>query len=326
MKRHINTIDFFKGFLIVLVIIGHIIPGAISEKLSRYFIYSFHMPLFIGISGFLYNYNSYIDNPSKYLKKFFKRIILPYIFANIVYSSYVNIEYIINSEMRIFFIEFIKRFSYAYYHLWYIQGYCAYIIIYYIMKYKLKLNNKKIFISALILSLVFYYFNFIVGVEKIYIKVFFNNLRLYNFVFFVLGSFIREYLERTKKDFQKDESILGLVLKYSTNIIYLLIIGILFICNGIVTFYLNNEMLTFILFYISNIFIILTTLFITIKHQNIDLKFINFIGIHSYSFYLWHVIIKLVVIDLDIKYYYTTITVGIVLLALSIKIFSKNKN
>jgi len=51
----LRNIDLFKGTLILLVILGHMIPEAIDDSLWRTIIYSFHMPLFIGISGFLFN-------------------------------------------------------------------------------------------------------------------------------------------------------------------------------------------------------------------------------------------------------------------------------
>lgn len=48
-------IDALKGILILLVIAGHFLEGRISENPLRYIIYSFHMPLFLVLSGFLLN-------------------------------------------------------------------------------------------------------------------------------------------------------------------------------------------------------------------------------------------------------------------------------
>lgn len=56
MKNRNTRIDSIKGFLIILVILGHIIEmtdnSLLSEKLYN-FVYLFHMPLFIYISGYL---------------------------------------------------------------------------------------------------------------------------------------------------------------------------------------------------------------------------------------------------------------------------------
>lgn len=48
-----NSIDVVKGGLISLVVIGHFLLGTLEGNFVRYYIYSFHMPMFIFISGFL---------------------------------------------------------------------------------------------------------------------------------------------------------------------------------------------------------------------------------------------------------------------------------
>lgn len=71
-------IDNLKGFLILLVILGHCIQHTISDYQSNIvfqFIYSFHMPLFIFVSGYV----SYRDC-LKWLtiKKRFLQLIIPF--------------------------------------------------------------------------------------------------------------------------------------------------------------------------------------------------------------------------------------------------------
>ncbi len=45
------SFDLLKGFLIILVITGHILPGNANEGL-RGIIYYSHMPLFLGVTGY----------------------------------------------------------------------------------------------------------------------------------------------------------------------------------------------------------------------------------------------------------------------------------
>ena len=55
IRKRIDWLDICKGLAILLVIVGHIY--AIPFEL-RQFIFSFHMPLFMMINGFLiHNYN-----------------------------------------------------------------------------------------------------------------------------------------------------------------------------------------------------------------------------------------------------------------------------
>ena len=48
------AIDVVKGMLILLVIAGHLVPGSLTDSLARHLIYGFHMPLFIGLAGYLF--------------------------------------------------------------------------------------------------------------------------------------------------------------------------------------------------------------------------------------------------------------------------------
>jgi peptidoglycan/LPS O-acetylase OafA/YrhL len=50
-----DSIDILRGWLIVFVIIGHLVLGSVHDNVIRYSIYAFHMPLFIGLSGYLIN-------------------------------------------------------------------------------------------------------------------------------------------------------------------------------------------------------------------------------------------------------------------------------
>ncbi|WP_369414051.1 acyltransferase family protein [Desertivirga xinjiangensis] len=73
-----RNIDLLKGLLIILVIVGHVLQGKLSESIWRYFIYAFHMPLFISIGGFLLNFQKLKElSLSNLLWKYVERIIIP---------------------------------------------------------------------------------------------------------------------------------------------------------------------------------------------------------------------------------------------------------
>ena len=82
MKENSNNrivwVDIAKGIGIILVLIGHIS----QNKNLHYFIYSFHMPLFFIISGYLYS------EKEQYVRKKAKSILLPYLFWSIVSFLY----------------------------------------------------------------------------------------------------------------------------------------------------------------------------------------------------------------------------------------------
>lgn len=88
-----QDIDYFRGFGIICMILGHIIIG---DNLFNKIVHSFHMPMFFIISGFFYKErNDYID----YAKKKAKTLLLPYlIFGAMHYIIYI-VYYYHDSEM-----------------------------------------------------------------------------------------------------------------------------------------------------------------------------------------------------------------------------------
>ena len=80
MKTKINYIDYSKGIAILFVIFGHVYWG---NNIVTTWIYSFHMPLFFIISGFLLKLNKNKNTKSVILKKF-KSLIVPYILFSII--------------------------------------------------------------------------------------------------------------------------------------------------------------------------------------------------------------------------------------------------
>jgi acyltransferase len=67
-------IDALKGFGIILVVFAHyILPVALDT-----YIFSFHMPLFFFISGFLLNFVKYAESATDFIKGRFRSLIVPY--------------------------------------------------------------------------------------------------------------------------------------------------------------------------------------------------------------------------------------------------------
>lgn len=79
--ERIGYIDIARGIAILLVIIGHVLYKTTIGN----FIFSFHMPLFLIISGMLFKYNS---NTKYFIIKITKRLLIPYILG----VTFVNIS------------------------------------------------------------------------------------------------------------------------------------------------------------------------------------------------------------------------------------------
>lgn len=82
MTTRIEWIDICKGLGIFLVAIGH--TGIAKASQTTYdWIYSFHMPFFYMISGFVYNETKY-DTFGKYIKRRLKTLVIPFFFLNTI--------------------------------------------------------------------------------------------------------------------------------------------------------------------------------------------------------------------------------------------------
>lgn len=84
-----NTIDIAKGFLIICVILGHLLLDTLNENVVRYVIYSFHMPLFMFLSGYLHNISKMSSLSTKdIVSKYWDRMLKMWLLAYIVFSAY----------------------------------------------------------------------------------------------------------------------------------------------------------------------------------------------------------------------------------------------
>lgn len=95
MKKREQIIDILKGMACLLVVIGHVLSGT-ADKLSQgtifyyleEFIGSFHMPLFMMASGYLYRYANSLEKAGNYGKFILKKFInlgIPYFIFSIIY-------------------------------------------------------------------------------------------------------------------------------------------------------------------------------------------------------------------------------------------------
>lgn len=99
-KKRYDWIDIAKGIAVLLMVFGHSNDGLSNVTQVNAFVYSFHMPLFFIVSGYLFK-------PSKdFVKKKSKSILLPYFFLYLLtvlcsgiidnFSKGVKIENIIS--------------------------------------------------------------------------------------------------------------------------------------------------------------------------------------------------------------------------------------
>ena len=81
----IEELDYLKGILIMLVVLFHLTYFATEYTIAKQFVYTFHMPAFLVISGWLMN----IEAPLPRFGRMITKILLPYI---VFESGYIVIS------------------------------------------------------------------------------------------------------------------------------------------------------------------------------------------------------------------------------------------
>ena len=90
---HLDWIDRYKGFLIVLVVLGHVVGGAVhlTQGLSQHIlnsiylvVYTFHMPAFFYIAGATWKQRD--ENLMSFVQRKARRLLVPYMVFGILSS------------------------------------------------------------------------------------------------------------------------------------------------------------------------------------------------------------------------------------------------
>ncbi len=153
MKR-VDFIDVFKGIGVFFVILGHM---PIKPQVYSY-IFSFQLPIFYFVGGFLYREAHFINTFGDYFWKKVKRILVPYFvlcflsaLVYIFYSHYSGESYDVLDIVKSILIS--KRNNiYINIPLWFLTSFFTVEILYYLLK--CFFNNYLILFVVLILGYV----------------------------------------------------------------------------------------------------------------------------------------------------------------------------
>jgi len=193
-------VDYLRGWLIAFVIIGHVVLGSTSDNWIRYSIYAFHMPLFIGLTGYLLNPLTLKDSSWGTLAfNYWWRMIFPFAFAYVFFTGILLWHAFEESRVTIgLLLSYIHT---PYYHLWYIPTMVLWIIA---LRIVLKIRFPLSVILALA-SLVSLYWGCIPKQEQTALLAALTSKKVcYFFSFFLFGAWLRseqsrQLLERGKK-------------------------------------------------------------------------------------------------------------------------------
>lgn len=125
VKQRDPLIDIIKGVAILLVLVGHVIQfasgveyqktGAFYDNVLFKVIYSFHMPLFMVVSGFLFHHSVISKSPWTIIWNKVRTLIIPiFTFALIVWLIRFNSQYSFVDQIR----SYLSMTRYTLWFLW----------------------------------------------------------------------------------------------------------------------------------------------------------------------------------------------------------------
>lgn len=300
-------VDYTKMFACILVVVGHLLQGLnkanIQWNASLYnyintFIYIFHMPLFMCLSGYLYKKYTKINSWKEYFKFIKKKLInlgipylffyLAYVFINMLFSSSVNSQKGIADIMNIFTNPMPP--------FWFLYALFFIFLVVPILEKILKNNRSIIFIFSILLHI----FNIFIKTNIYAIDIVAEYL-----IYFYLGSILAYKI----KEKTKNENI----------ILYLLIFIVLasIYCFIIEKQILNTEimqMFKIILAILGTIETIQIFKYLTDRIKNN--KILNIISKNTMPIYLMHTIfsagIRIILLKLGFVNFYLHFLTGLV--------------
>lgn len=181
--KNYPALNSVKAMLIVLIILTHSLP----ESMTLYFMYLFHMPVFLGISGFLLKESAFKNGLTYYLKRLQKRLVIPWLIAFAVYIPFQWGKLTSSNPLDIVL--------YPFYHLWYIPAYIlGAIFCYAIYKWKIPALSA-LFLTGMITVTWYIYFRDIHDSTNVQPLYWLGEKRFYCYAFFyILGYSLRNNL------------------------------------------------------------------------------------------------------------------------------------
>ncbi len=274
MTDRIKWIDTAKGIGILCVLLGHV-----NYPYLQTIIYTFHMPLFFFLSGFLFSGNKY--NTTAFIKNKIRTLVVPYYFWAFFYFIPIDIIFRLINDKNIDFSSY-KDFIIMGRKetIWFLGAmFCVSIIMYFLAKF-LKNNIYFIlFFSAImfIIFAVYYYF----GGKALWFNL---DVAFMALPFFALGYYLsmrRQVLEKINK---------------ITPFLFICLI-FLFLSINFIVGYLNKKISSvkvdmsqnsygnLILMFVSAIAGIIVVVLIS---QKIHFKFISYLGQNSIIYFIMH--------------------------------------
>lgn len=268
-------IDALKGCLILQVVLTH----ALGDNNLRFLMYTYHMPMFMAVSGFLIKQDRLRKlSFGKLIKKYLYRLIIPWLIAFMFYNIVVYRDQIFSFDLP----GLIEKVIYPYYHLWFIPALLVMIICLWLIE-KYRINTTIVLITSLTITMAWFaWFQWIdkqLMEQSLFYKFLGDKRNFIYFFFFYLSYMLKNYRRDLLGFFSFKRLVLAIIILTPLLIISNYIKG-----NPVRPYYYT---FFYMLYNVLIIFFVLSNL-IGYKIKNSILQFSNK---YSMVIYLYHYII-----------------------------------
>ena len=175
MKSNNSLVSFLQAFGIILVVIGHAYYGDTKDSWTYAWIYSFHMPLFMFISGYLLQYG--FENKSitlssvplygsgGFIGKKVKRLLIPYItISTVAFSLKPLFNRFAIRPVEITFTDYLKMLVYPWDNViiffWFLPTlFLIFVIVIYGIRIFKEMDKPAYHVGLLIICILLHIFN-----------------------------------------------------------------------------------------------------------------------------------------------------------------------
>ena len=310
-KNEIYWLSCLQGFSMLTVVVGHVYDHSnwvygIYEKYLQDFIYIFHMPLFMFISGYLFNLTKISNNTSykTVIKEKVVRLLIPYFAFNLItFVLKLLFPRIMNRTVDFSFNQFVQAFitltNMPLYEMWFINVLFFFMVLYPLYCKILQKNVLSIVFSIITLISLFFPINFAFIFD-------FNKICKY-IVYFWFGILTYQYKDTIKK---------------INNLHFSIVITLLFIAQYIIGLHYSHRLMQLIAPIISIIFFVQLFYKIGKKTPNLFSSFRNY----TYQIFLVGIFIQVFVRVTIFQFFERNIISTLMLYLFSISLLESGGN
>lgn len=277
-------IDSLRGWLIVLVMLGHIVLGSVHDNFIRYSIYAFHMPVFIGLTGYLINVDALRQSSFfQIMTRYWWRVLFPFAFAYLFFTGFLVFHAF--EEGRISAKLLLSYIHTPYYHLWFVPTLVMWVLAFSCL---LKLRISLLFSLLLFAALSLLWATIPKSEQWAFFAPLLSKKVVYFFSFFLFGAWLRTLGSKKFRLLFTQFKVLPVALIVACAVLYLVNIGA------------DKSLFKALLWGVLNIALITVLIDGATSNARAKPSLVSEIGRNSLPIYLWHVVPLFVLKGFDI--------------------------